>query len=469
MTDILSLDVPRLVAAFRDRKASPRDAVDAMLGAVERHNAALTAFCHVDPDGARLAAKASEKRWKAGKPLGVLDGVPFTVKDNLVWRGAPTRRGSTTTGDAPAEENAPAVDRLIEVGAIPVAKTTLPEFGWKGLGDSPLYGIARNPWDTRMTTGGSSAGAAAAAALGIGPLHLGTDGAGSIRIPASFCGVYGFKPSFGRVAAFPPSPFAIVSHVGPITRTVSEAASMMSVIARPDPRDINAIVTPPQNYLAGLEVGIRGVRIAWSPRLGYVRDLDPEVEALTAAAARTFGELGAKVEEADPEFDDPADILDTLWDSGGWSILRSVPQADWPSIDPAFVAIAERGRTVLGSDFVAAAGARSRIYTAMARFHERYDLLLTPTVATPAFAAGHDVPPGGPFGAGWLSWTPYSYPFNLSLQPAATVPCGTTAAGLPVGLQIVGPMLRDGLVLRASRAFEAARPWPMLSTPNIRH
>ena len=469
MTDLLSLDAPRLTQAYRDRKASPVEAVDAMLGAIERHNEALTAFCVVDPDGASAAAKASQKRWKAGKPLGVLDGVPFTVKDNMVWRGMPTRRGSKSANDTTAGENAPAVDRLIEVGAIPVAKTTMPEFGWKGLGDSPLYGIARNPWDTRMTTGGSSAGAAAAAALGIGRLHLGTDGAGSVRIPASFCGVYGLKPSYGRVPAFPPSPFAIVSHVGPLTRTVTEAASMLAVIARPDPRDITAFVNPPQNFLAGLEVGIRGLRVAWSPRLGYVEQLDPEVEALTAAAARAFEDLGAHVEEADPDFEDPTGILDTLWNVGGWSILRRIPQADWDKLDPAFVAIAERGRDVLGADFVEAAGARGRLYTAMARFHERYDLLLTPTIAIPAFEAGHDTPPDGRFGANWLRWTPYSYPFNLTLQPAASVPCGLTSAGLPVGLQIVGPMLRDGMVLRASRAFESARPWETLSEPRIRH
>ncbi|NNM73281.1 amidase [Enterovirga aerilata] len=469
MQDILSLDVAGLVSAYRDRKLSPRDAVGAALDAIERVNGAVNAFCLVDREGALKEAAASEKRWAKGNPAGPLDGVPFTVKDNVIWQGHPTRRGSRTTDETPSAENAPAVDRLLEAGAIPVGKTTLPEFGWKGLGDSPLYGLIRNPWDTRMTTGGSSGGAGAAAALGLGPLHIGTDGAGSIRIPASFCGVFGIKPSFGRVPAYPPSPFAIVSHVGPMTRSVADAAIMLGTIAAPDPRDMTALVTPPQDYLAGLELGVRGLRVAWSPRLGYVETLDPEVEAITARAARVFEELGARVEEADPGFADPIGILETLWHVGAWSVLRGIPEARWAELDPGFVAVAEKGRSVLGADFVTAMNARGALYLAMERFHERYDLLLTPTLATPPFEVGNNTPPDGRFGENWIDWAPYSFPFNLTLQPAATVPCGFTASGLPVGLQIVGAVQRDGQVLRAARAFETARPWPTLTEPRVTH
>ena len=463
MTDILSLDTPGLVGAYRNGTVSPREAMAAVLDAAERANEALNAFVLVDRDGALATATASEQRWREGRPNGPLDGVPFTVKDNLLWTGHPIRRGSLTTGGAPATENAPATDRLIDAGAIPFAKTTLTEFGWKGLGDSPLHGITRNPWDRTATTGGSSAGAAAAAALALGPLHLGTDGAGSIRIPASFCGVFGMKPSFGRVPAYPPSPFAVVSHVGPITRSVTDAAIMLGIIAAPDDRDMTALVTPPQDYLASLELGVQGLTIAWSPRLGYVDRLDPEVEALTAAAARVFAELGATIVEADPGFDDPIEILRTIWHVGAWSVLRTIPEARWGEVDPGFVAGAELGRAVSGSDYVAAVNARGALYTRTERFHASCNLLLTPTLATPAFAAGHNTPPDGSFGDDWLGWTPYSYPFNLTMQPAATVPCGLTKAGLPVGLQIVGPMHRDGLVLRAARAFERARPWPILA------
>jgi aspartyl-tRNA(Asn)/glutamyl-tRNA(Gln) amidotransferase subunit A len=469
MKDILSLDVTGLVTAFRDRKLSPREAIGAVLDGIDRMNPAVNAFCLVDRDGTLKAAAASEKRWAKGNPSGPLDGVAFTVKDNVIWSGHPTRRGSKTTDEAPSSENAPAVDRLLEAGAIPVGKTTLPEFGWKGLGDSPLYGLVRNPWDTRTTTGGSSAGAGAAAALGLGPLHIGTDGAGSIRIPASFCGIYGIKPSFGRVPAYPPSPFAIVSHVGPMTRSVADAAIMLGTIAAPDPRDMTALVTPPQDYFAGLELGVRGLRIAWSPRLGYVESLDPEVEAITAKAARVFEELGATVEEVDPGFTDPIATLETLWHVGAWSVLRGIPEARWGEVDPGFVAVAEKGRTLLGADFVGAANARGALYLAMERFHEEYDLLLTPTLATASFEAGHNTPPDGRFGQNWINWAPYSFPFNLTLQPAATVPCGLTESGLPVGLQIVGAIQRDGQVLRASRAFETARPWAKLTAPKVKH
>jgi len=468
MNDILALDGASLLAAYRTRILSPLEATDAFLGAIERLNPAVNAFNVVDPERARSAARASEQRWAKNAPRGIADGLPFTVKDNLLWAGHPIRRGSRTSAPEPVAESAPAVDRLIESGAVPLGKTTLPEFGWKGIGDSPLTGITRNPWDTRVTTGGSSAGAAAAAVLNLGILHLGTDGAGSIRIPAGFCGVYGIKPSFGRVPAYPPSPFAIVSHVGPLTRSVRDAAFMMSVIAAPDPRDMTAMNTPAPDFRIGLEDGVRGLRIAWSPRLGYVKTLHPEVEALTAAAARAFEELGATVEEADPGFANPVDTLNTLWHGGAAALVRAIPESRRSEVDPGLLVHAKLGWNLLAGDFAAAANARFPLSTAMARFHERYDLLLTPTLATPAFAVGHNVPPDGGFGDDWVGWTPYSYPFNLTLQPAATVPCGFTKGGLPVGLQIVAPMRRDDLVLRASRAFESIRPWPSLSEPRIK-
>jgi aspartyl-tRNA(Asn)/glutamyl-tRNA(Gln) amidotransferase subunit A len=469
MSDILSLGLPALVDGYRTGKISPRDAIAAILDAAERIGPGLNTFALIDRKAALADARRSETRWRKGAPKGPLDGVPFTVKDNIMWAGHPMRRGSPTTSAEPVTENAPAVDRLVGAGAIPWAKTTLSEYGWKGIGDSPLHGILRNPWDTRTTTGGSSGGAAAAAALGLGPLHLGTDGAGSIRIPASFCGVFGIKPTYGRVPAYPPSPFAIVSHVGPITRSVTDAAIMLGVIAGPDPRDMSSPLTPPQDYLAGLEVGIKGIRVAWSGRLGHVERIDPEVEALAEQAARAFEEFGATVEEADPDLRTAPSILETLWTVGAYSVLRGIPTESWAGIDPGLVAAAERGRTVHGADFVAAANARGPLYLAMERFHERYDLLLTPTLATTAVEGGRDAPADGRFGSDWLGWNPYTYPFNLTGQPAASVPCGLTEAGLPVGLQIVGPVGRDGLVLRAARAFEAARPWPRLSEPRIRH
>ncbi|HYF56906.1 MAG TPA: amidase family protein, partial [Salinarimonas sp.] len=381
------------------------------------------------------------------------------------WAGHPTRRGSKTSSPEPIAENAPEVDRLLESGAVPVGKTTLPEFGWKGIGDSPLTGITRNPWDPRFTTGGSSAGAGAAAALNLGVLHLGTDGAGSIRIPASFCGVFGIKSSFGRIPVHPPSAFASVSHVGPLARTVRDAALLVQTLAGYHPNDMGSSHAPIPDLLGALESGVRGLRVAWSPGLGYVGRLDPEVERIAAGAARVFEELGAHVEAADPGFPEPIETLRTLWWSGAWAALQAVPEARWSEMDPGFVATALKGRAITGPDVLAALNARGSLHAGMARFHERYDLLLTPTLATAAVEAGHDTPPDGRFGDDWVAWAPYSYPFNLSHQPAATVPCGFTADGRPVGLQIVGPILREDLVLRAARAFEQARPWPFLDEP----
>lgn len=467
MTDILALDGTALLHAYRRGALSPREALEAFLDAVDRLAPRVNAFCLVDAEAAIAAADASTARWAAGRPMGPLDGIPVTIKDNVAWRGHPMRRGSRASPDTPLVESAPVVDRLLAAGAIPLGKTVMPEFGWKGVGDSPLHGPARNPWNLARTTGGSSAGAGAAAALNLGVMHVGTDGAGSIRIPASFCGVFGLKPSYGRVPAHPPSPFGVVAHLGPMTRTVRDAALMMNVIAQPDPRDMSAAASAPPDYRIGLEDGLRGLRIAWSPRLGYVDVLDPEVEALAGAAAMAFEELGAVVEQADPGFPDPVEILNGLWRVGAWSVLRAVPEDRWDEMDPGLVAQGLLGRGILGSDFVASANARGAVSLAMARFHQRYDLLLTPAVATPAFAVGHDAPPDGRFGRDWLAWTPYSYPFNLTLQPAASVPCGLTRDGLPVGLQIVGPMHRDDLVLRAARAFEAIRPPEGIREPRV--
>jgi aspartyl-tRNA(Asn)/glutamyl-tRNA(Gln) amidotransferase subunit A len=465
MTDPTLLDGTALQAAYRSRALSPVEVATALLARIEALEPVLNAFIVVDRAGALAAAQASAERWARGEPLSALDGAPVTIKDNILWASHPMRRGSRTAPDTAATESAPAVTRLLSAGAVPLGKTTMPEFGWKGLGDSPLTGITRNPWDTRMTTGGSSAGAAAAAALNLGIAHLGTDGAGSIRIPASFCGVFGIKPSFGRVPAYPPSAFAAVSHLGPLSRTVRDAAVLLQAVAGPHPSDITASHAVVPDLLAGLESGVRGLRIAWSPRLGYADRVDPQVEALTAAAARAFESFGAHVEEADPGFPDPIEILNPLWRTGAWAALRTIPEDRWSEMDPGFVRLAMRGREITGADFAMALNARGPLHAAMARFHERYDLLLTPTLATPAFEGGHDTPPDGRFGDDWLGWSPYSYPFNLSLQPAASIPCGLTREGLPVGLQVVGPMMREDLVLRAARAFEAAHPWAFIDSP----
>jgi len=444
-----------LVAAYRARTLSPVEAVDAVLARIARLNPQLNAFCLVDAEGARRAARESEARWAKGAPIGVLDGVPATVKDILLTRGWPTLRGSRTVApDQPWEEDAPTVARLREAGAILLGKTTTPEFGWKALGDSPLTGVTRNPWNPDHTPGGSSAGAAAGVAAGLGPLALGTDGGGSIRIPASFSGIFGLKPSFGRVPAYPVSPFGLVAHVGPMARTAADAALMMQVIAQPDDRDPYALPPDPVDYAAALAGGLRGLRIGYSPRLGHAT-VEPEVAAAVEAAARRLAELGAIVEPAEPGFDSPRDAFWTLWTTGAAKVVSALSDAQRALVDPGLRAAAEGGRVRSALDWLAADAARAALGQTMARFFRRHDLLMTPSVAVPAPRALRDDPAHD---LDWIAWTPFSYPFNMTRHPAASVPCGLTRAGLPVGFQLVGRPYADATVLRAAHAYQEAAP-----------
>jgi aspartyl-tRNA(Asn)/glutamyl-tRNA(Gln) amidotransferase subunit A len=465
MPDIKSLTAAELLRLYRRRELSPVEVTRDQLDRIERFQPAINAFIIVDREGALAAAKASETRWRKGEPIGLVDGIGATVKDNVWLKGFPSRRGSVTSDPAPINADAPAPARLREQGAVILGKTTLPEFGWIGACHSPLTGITRNPWKLDRTPGGSSGGAAAAALLNLGHLHIGTDGAGSIRIPAAFTGVFGIKPSFGRVAAYPASPFSILAHVGPLTRTVSDAALMLSVIGEPDERDMVAWNTPTPDYRVGLEDGVRGLRVAWSPRLGYVQKLHPEVEAATKKAAQAFADMGAIVEEADPGFGDPYEMIMALWGAVSNMIVNAAPEGDRARMDPGFRAMAELGKNYSLADYLAAFTARADIANAMVRFHEKYDLLLTPQMPIPALEAGRVTPADGSYGDNWINWSPYTYPFNLTQQPAASVPCGFSSDGLPIGLQIVGPARRDHLVLRAARAFESAHPWTTLDAP----
>lgn len=464
MTTIESLSAQALLRQFEARALSPVEVAEDILRRIERDNPAINAFCGLYPEETLAMARASEARWLRGEPVGPLEGVPATIKGMLWQKGFPNRRGSLISPLDAATEDSPSVARLREAGAVFVGRTTLSEFAWKGTTDSPLTGITRNPWDTRKTPGGSSGGAAAAGALNLGVMHLGTDAGGSVRIPASFSGLFGLKPSFGRVPTYPASAFVVLSHVGPLTRTVHDAALMMSVIAQPDRRDLMAHNSPVPDYLTDLGKGVRGMRIAWSVDLGYVDRLDPEIRVICESAVRRFEELGAIVEQATPDIADPREVILTLWRAGAAAALRTIPRRQHQLLDPAFVACAEAGMGLSAMDFLDAFNARSALSRSMNEFYDRYDVLVTPTLPVPAFDAGCDVPAGQATNE-WLDWAPYSYPFNLTQQPAATVPCGLTSAGLPVGLQIVAPLRQDALVLRVARAFEHAQPFEFLSAP----
>ncbi len=454
-----SLTATALLEHYRRKTLSPVEATKAVLARIAALNPSLNAFLLVDEEAALGAARASEARWMKGAPQGLVDGVPATVKDIMISRGWPTLRGSKTVRrDQPWDEDAPMVARLREHGAVLIGKTTTPEFGWKAIGDSPLTGITRNPWNRERTPGGSSAGAAVAAAAGMGPLHLASDGGGSIRIPSSFTGVFGIKPTYGLVASSPPSPFAVVSHTGPMTRTVTDAALMLSVIAGWDPRDPYALPPAKRDY-RGLDGGIKGLRFAYSPTLGYAK-VDPEVARLVEAAVHALEALGANVERADPGFASPRDAFWALWCAGCAKIVAAMNATQRAELDPGLQVAAERGARISAVDLVNAEGERAQLMQKTNAFLARYDVLLTPTVAVPALPLGQDLNDPGSEEV-WIDWTPFSYPFNMSHQPAANIPCGFTSAGLPVGLQAVAALDRDALVLRVARTYEAAHPFKM--------
>lgn len=464
--DLCFLPATALAAAIRGKEVSPIEALETLLARLERVNPAINAYCTVAPEEARAAARAAEHAVVRGDDLGPLHGVPFAVKDLVVTKGLRTTRGSLVYADWVPDEDAPAVERLKAAGAILVGKTNTPEFGGKGDTSNRVFGVTRNPWRLERTAGGSSGGAGAAAVAGLGPLHVGTDGAGSIRIPAAFCGVFGLKPSSGRVPAYPPSPMGTLSHVGPITRTVRDAALMLRVMAGPDDRDLFASAEQPEDYLAACERHVRGLRIAWSPDLGYAV-VDPEVAERAAAAARRFADLGCVVEEASPALEDPARTVQVLF-CGGIAAAVAPFLTQWrDKLDPTVVKMAEYGLKLSASQYVQAGLHRHALWDVLRRFFERYDLLLTPTTAARPFPAGDERPgqiAGRPL-AHPIAWIAFTYPFNLTGQPAASVPCGFTDDGLPVGLQIIGRRFADATVLRAAAAYEAIAPWAQLRPP----
>ncbi len=462
-TDLCALSASELLHLYRTKQASPVEVTKAVLARIEKLDPVLNAFCLVDAKAALDAAKFSEARWAKGEPKGLLDGVPTSIKDLLLTKGWPTLRGSKTiNAKGPWKDDAPAVARLREHGAVLLGKTTTPEFGWKGVTDNPLTGITRNPWNPKMTPGGSSGGSAAAVAAGMGALTVGTDGGGSIRIPCAFTGLFGLKPSFGRVPAWPASPFGTVAHVGPMTRTVSDAALMLNVLSQPDVRDWFALPQDARDYRVGLEEGVRGLRIAYSANLGYAT-VDREIAALTKAAALRFAELGAHVEETDPGFENAEPIFRAHWFSGAAYLLKNFSAEQKAKMDQGLVEVAAQGAKLGMLELVDAVQKRAALGLHMNTFHEKYDLLLTPTLPLVAFEAGKEVADMLKERR-WTDWSPFSYPFNLTQQPAASIPCGFTKAGLPVGLHIVGPRYADALVLRASRAYETLEP---IRLPNV--
>jgi aspartyl-tRNA(Asn)/glutamyl-tRNA(Gln) amidotransferase subunit A len=431
-----------------------------VLGRIEAFNERVNAFCRVDAEGALAAAKASEARWARGAPCGLLDGVPVSIKDLVLTRGLPTLFGSRTVApDQPWDVDAPAVARVREHGAVILGKTTTPEFGHKIVTDSPLTGITRNPWNLERSPGGSSGGSAVAVLTGLCPLAVGTDAGGSIRIPASFCGLFGVKPTFGRVAMYPGSAFGDFSQGGPLARHVADGALMLDAIAGPDARDWHSLPDDGLRMHDALRAGsLKGKRIALSVTLGYHEPV-PAVRQAVERAAEVFARLGAIVEPADPFAASPRPVFETLALTAFWALLRAQTPEAIALMDPGLVAAAQVGRAVTQEQYFDAQIRRVALGQALRQFFERFDLLISPTMPIPAaYAEPRD---GAPGPDNFPEWLAYTYPFNMTKNPSASINCGF-ADGLPIGLMITGPLFGDLAVLQAAYAYEEASgpSWP---------
>jgi len=457
--DLRFMPAADLAAAIARRKISPVDAVKAVLDAIDEKKT-LNAWVTVDADAALKAARAAERTaMRRGARLGPLHGVPFGVKDLVITKGVRTTFGTPLYRDNVPTEDAPSVARMKVAGGIMIGKTNTPTFGWVGVTDNLIFGLTRNPWNPERTPGGSSGGAGAALAAGMAPLHIGTDGGGSIRKPSAFTGTFGLKASYGRVPVYPASAAWSVSHVGPMTRTVKDAALMLNVIAGPDERDPYSLPAERVDYVKALKGSLKGLRVAYSETLGLAPAVDPEVRNATAKAARVFRELGCRVEATNPSWASPWEPWRAIFLGG--IAARLAPYLDRKKeIDAGLLAIVEESLAWPPAKYVQAWVDRLAWCAKAMAFFERYDLLLTPTVASPPFPHGI-LYPGEIDGVkvGREASSIFTYPFNLTGQPAASVPCGFTKDGLPIGLQIVGRRFDDVTVLRASAAFETARPW----------
>jgi len=459
MPGLHELSAAELSRLYATRAASPVEAVRAVIDHIARWEPRLCALYAYDPDAALAAARAAEARWQAGAPLSPLDGVPLTLKENIATRGVPLPAGTAATELVPAAEDAPPAARLREAGCVLLAKTTMPDYGMLTSGLSSFHPLSRNPWDLRLNPGGSSAGAAAAAAAGYGPLHVGTDIGGSIRLPAGLCGVFGLKPSLGRIPIKPPYAGRVA---GPMTRSVADAALMMVPLTRPDWRDTMSL--PFQDIAWGeLDLDVRGLRLGLLMDAGWGLPLDGETAAAVQAAARAFEAAGAIVEPLAPfSTREMIDGLDRFWRIRSYLDISALPAERQARVLPYIRQWVATGATLGGAEVFHGYSQMGALREAAVRACQPYDFVLSPVNPVPGYPAEWASPiddPQRPF-----EHIAYTLPYNMSEQPAASINCGHTAAGLPIGLQIVGRRHDDLGVLRLARAWErmrpAPRPWP---------
>lgn len=449
--DLAYLDAEKLTASFHARTLSPVEVAKAALERIAKWNPSVNAYCYLNPEITLKQARASEARWMKGEPLSALDGILYGIKDLLLVRGAPTGYGSRAGHSTEASaDDAPSAARLRESGAVFIGKTTTSEFGWKGTADSPLTGNTLNPWNTNLTSGGSSGGAACAAAAGMGSFQIGTDGGGSVRIPASFCGVVGMKATFGRVSAWPAGPMLTLSNVGPIARTVEELASVLHVVMRPDPRDWNAVPAP-RDVRSSAQT-LQGLRFGF--HLGG-DECDPEVRSVILHAVDQMSNAGANIIETKLPLTEAKELITTHWEAGAAWLASRIPEERRDLLDAGLQAAASRGRALSLPEYYTAMTSRQKFGEAMLQHVGRFDVVLTPAVPILPFAAGREAPANAK-SQDWLDWNPYTYPFNLTRQPAISLPGGRTPDGIPVGLQLVAGLYQDEWLVSVAKLVETA-------------
>lgn len=458
-SDVCRMGVADLTTAYRSGALSPVEVVREVLDRAEIVDARFNAFVTIDHEGAMAEAKASEQRWHAGAPASGIDGVPATIKDIVAVRGQPMRAGSRATETLPQPVDSPAVERLRSAGTPILGLTTTPEFGFQAITESPLTGITSNPWDSRLTPGGSSGGAAVAAVTGAGVLHLGTDGGGSIRIPAAFTGIAGLKPSYGRVPAYPPSPFGTLAHLGSMARDVADARAMIQVIAGRDARDWYQQsgdlppITDRAFHFKGARVGL------WAaPASGGV---DPELAAACEQACRLIEEAGAVIEEITLPSFPLLEMFTTHWYAGAAARLAAIKPEHRQVCDPEFLLIAGEGAALSAQDYCSMSAMRAEFGRQMDLLFSAYDVIVSPATPIAAFRTGAQAPAGSGYRR-WTDWAGFSFPLNLSQQPGCVVPCGMVSGNRPVALQFAAPRGLDHVALSAAVAFEA-----MAGTENI--
>ncbi len=458
MTELALLSAEDMLTGYASCQFDPVDVLQAVTERIARLNPGLNAFAVMNPAALKTAAE-SASRWRASRPIGPLDGVPVTVKDLVDLAGFPTRRGSRTSDPEPVPDDAPMVAGLKAAGAVVTGKTTTTEYGWKSPGDCPLHGITRNPWNSAYTTGGSSSGAGAAGASGFGPLHIGTDAGGSVRIPAAWCGLVGLKPTYGRIPQWPASAFASVSCAGPMTQTVRDAALMLGAMARHDLRDPFCLPDDNRNWLDGIEQGVAGLTIGILSSPGFDAPVDQDGIAAVEHAAQVLADAGATVEQAEPGLPDTSTVFGRVWGAALSKLVATTPAQLVDLLDPGIREVADRLGGMSAVEFMQAEALRAEAGHKMALLHRRFDLVLCPTV--PAGPPLADAPTLDPVNALWTAWAPWTFTFNLTRQPAISVPMGLRADGLPNSVQIAAAQFRDDLVLRAARTIELADPFPI--------